>query len=936
MPKPLLVHASLFAALFVGVAVVVVSATTITTATYEVADADESMTAESIGTTLNAVAGTIVDTVDVTALGDTRVIPETCPAGSYSTLDSSTCTNCPPGTYSPTTSAVSEDECIECEAGSYSETTGASLSSTCISCVAGEYSATVGGDSEAVCETCPIHSHSPERSQSISACVCSAGYSGPNGGPCSACEEDVWCLNGRKNPCPLNSESPVRTSLLSGCLCSPGFYGDAALPTPDSATICKICKEDHFCPGGAVNYTEACADGKYSLPGADDIGDCVCPVHAESRQMSSMSKQCVCRSGYYRLYTPQAVLGGWMCEECVPGEFCYDNSNRTCPPHSVSDGVAKSVLDCYCKAGFANSTVQTEQAICVDCPVGHYCEGAGAKARCVDNAVSPPQSSSASQCFCDWGWEGVENEACTACASPTFCYSGIQAQCSEGTYSEPLSWDRNNCSCIAGRWGPTGGPCVKCAVGKYNLLPGCVACTDVVDTDCSKCEEGTASNVEGRASLCDPCPNGTYSGPAGATECLPCPNGTFSQGKAKTCTKCTLGWFAAEGATQCTACPRDTYLDQEGKGSEKDCVPCPLGTVSSLRGNSDPACSACPPGTYQLDGECTACPAGTYSRSASIRCSECGAGTYSAVGATTCDACDAGAYSGTNASSECQYCAPGSYAEYAGSSACTLCAVGYYVEYQGADACAMCTRGQFAAMGASEVSHFLCVAYVFGAHDPPARSPQCTPCPKGSWTQSSIGGEAECNECGTGKYSVTLGATTSEACVACAGGTFSVSTRADEVSRSRAVLDRGKAETATRPLSYDVRAFPPVTSAVVVVRGGRGVHVPVVTAIRILEGRFSAVPMRRRWWRCVRVGGLRLLVLLVAALLRLPVALGAGGSAGHVKHVFDLVQRIQGKDHALAFLLHQPVHAGYHGSLFIDMSCDILLHLGPYIVGLGA
>jgi len=60
--------------------------------------------------------------------------------------------------------------------------------------------------------------------------------------------------------------------------------------------------------------------------------------------------------------------------------------------------------------------------------------------------------------------------------------------------------------------------------------------------------------------------------------------------------------------------------------------------------------------------------------------------------------------------------------------------------------------------------------------------PQCTPCPKGSWTQSSIGAAAECNACGTGTYSVTLGATTSEACTACAGGTFSVSTRADQVS----------------------------------------------------------------------------------------------------------------------------------------------------------
>lgn len=774
MPRLSIVHALLLATS----CMVLVTATTVTTATYQISDADESMTSQVIGTTLSE--DVTVDEVEITPLEDTRVVPETCPAGSYSTLDSSTCTNCPAGKYSPTMSAVSQDDCIACEAGSYSEASGASSVDTCVLCAIDEYSTVVGGDSPAVCETCPSHSHSPEGSQSISACVCDPGYSGPNGGPCSACGADVWCLNGRKNPCPLNSESPALSSLLSQCLCRPGFYGDATLPTPDSATICKICKENHFCPGGAVNYTEACADGKYSLPGADDIGDCMCPLHAESRQMSSTSKQCVCRSGYYKLYTPLALLGGWRCEVCMPGEFCYDNSNRTCPPHSVSDGVARSVLDCYCKAGFANATVQTEQELCVDCPADYYCEGKGEKVRCVNNAVSPPQSTNPAQCFCDWGWEGVENEVCLACVSPTFCYSGILAQCSEGTFSQPLSWDRTNCSCIAGRWGPTGGPCVKCPVGKYNLQPGCVACSDTVDTDCSKCAEGTASNVEGRDSVCDPCPNGTYSGPSGATECLPCPMGTYSHGRAKTCTKCPLGWWAAQGATQCTPCPRDTYLDQEGKGSEEDCLPCPLGTISSVLGNSDPACSACPPGTYQLDGQCKECPVGTYSRSASVLCKECVAGTYSEAGATTCEDCDVGAYSGVNASSECQYCAPGSYTEYPGSSVCTLCAVGYYVEYQGADSCAMCKRGEFAAEGASEVTWFLQCFIRFIRND--TLYWQCTPCPKGSWTQSSIASEAECNECGTGKYSVTLGATTLEACISCAGGTFSVSTRADQVS----------------------------------------------------------------------------------------------------------------------------------------------------------
>lgn len=689
----------------------VVSAATITTATYEISDADERMTVAGIGTAFTG--ETSAESVELTQLTDSRVIPETCAAGSYSTLNSSTCTNCPAGTYSPTASATSQIDCKACNAGTYSGASGASSVGTCVPCLPDEYSTVVGGTSVAVCQQCPLNSYSPSGSQSLSSCVCDPGYSGANGGECIACGANVWCLNGRQNPCPLNSISPVTSSQISQCLCRPGFYGDATVPTVDSATICKVCKENHFCIGGAVNHTEACADGKYSLPGSDDVGDCVCPVHAVSRQMSSVSKQCVCESGYFKMHTPLALLGGWRCELCKPGEFCYDNNNKTCPPFSVSEGEARSVLDCYCRPGFMNATVQTDRELCVDCPPNYYCEGRGAKTRCKTNAVSPIQSINASRCFCDWGWKGVENAVCQACVSPTFCYSGILAQCSEGTYSKPYSWDRTNCSCIPGRWGPSGGPCVKCPTGKYNLLPGCVACTSEVDTDCNKCEEGTASNVEGRDSPCTPCTNGTYSGPAGAIECIQCPKGTYSRAKASVCTKCALGWYAAQGSVVCTPCPRDTYLNREGMGSVTDCQPCPSGTISAILGNSNSACSACPPGTYQSNGECVSCPAGTYSRSTSVSCISCLPGTYSTERATVCDECDVGSYASGNQSTECMFCTPGTYSEYPGSSTCTQCAVGYYVEYQGADTCTMCNRGEFAATGSSEVCSVVTVCVVY-------------------------------------------------------------------------------------------------------------------------------------------------------------------------------------------------------------------------------
>lgn len=228
------------------------------------------------------------------------------------------------------------------------------------------------------------------------------------------------------------------------------------LNSADHGVFWQFCKENYFCPGGAVNATTVCPDGKYSMPGSDDPGDCLCPQHSYSRQNSQYVTECICDSGYYREYSTLYALGGWYCKLCLPGEFCFNNTNRTCPVNSSSFGVAKTYLDCFCDAGYKNVTDRTEQAFCEDCPANFFCTGKGSVQSCVANAVSPTQSKDYTRCYCDFGWKGVNNSVCEACQSPTFCYGGVQAQCSEGTYSPSLSWNRLNCSCVAGRWGPAG------------------------------------------------------------------------------------------------------------------------------------------------------------------------------------------------------------------------------------------------------------------------------------------------------------------------------------------------------------------------------------------------------------------------------------------------------------------------------------------------
>lgn len=213
-----------------------------------------------------------------------------------------------------------------------------------------------------------------------------------------------------------------------------------------------------------------CPNGKYSLPGSDDEGDCNCPANAVSQQKASQVAQCVCLPGYYRVYNPNYLLGGWHCAQCQPGEYCYENLNSSCPTHSISLAVSGGLLDCFCTAGYANASVQTPQDLCIDCPANYYCKGRGEMSKCVTRAISPSQSRDSTKCYCDKGWKGLNNSECVACNTPKFCYEGIEAQCSEGTYSPPLSWNTDNCSCIAGRWGPRGETSDKGAGATYSTL----------------------------------------------------------------------------------------------------------------------------------------------------------------------------------------------------------------------------------------------------------------------------------------------------------------------------------------------------------------------------------------------------------------------------------------------------------------------------------
>ena len=57
----------------------------------------------------------------------------------------------------------------------------------CTDCGAGKYSTSTGATAAGTCQSCPTNSQSTLGSDVATDCVCVVGFSGPDGGACTAC-----------------------------------------------------------------------------------------------------------------------------------------------------------------------------------------------------------------------------------------------------------------------------------------------------------------------------------------------------------------------------------------------------------------------------------------------------------------------------------------------------------------------------------------------------------------------------------------------------------------------------------------------------------------------------------------------------------------------------------------------------------------------------
>jgi len=183
-----------------------------------------------------------------------------------------------------------------------------------------------------------------------------------------------------------------------------------------------------------------------------------------------------------------------------------------------------------------------DPAMCVVCPVGHYCDDGNVKTECTEGTYNPSQmASSPSACIeCGLGLttSAVGSSRLSQCIA-------IQLACSPGT---------------------AGLACDPCG-------PGTISTGGNV-RECTVCSPGTVSELERLSVACDACPPNTY---------MPREQGALLG----SCISCGNGLKSGSGSPVCSGCAAGSVLD----ATSGTCVEPP---EACLRGGS-----ACLPGVPQ-------------------------------------------------------------------------------------------------------------------------------------------------------------------------------------------------------------------------------------------------------------------------------------------------------------------------------------------------
>jgi hypothetical protein len=691
----------------------------------------------------------------------------------YTGPDGGGCEACVAGKFKASSGSI---ECTQCGAGKYSSST-AVTSDVCSDCGVNFYTL----DDNSQCVPCPADTSSASSSAAQMDCKCNAGYTGPDGGVCTACVAGKFkvssgsaactqceggkysastaatldsCGDCRSNyfssadnsiceSCPPNTGSPALSDELVDCICHSGYTG----PDGEACTACAAGKFKVVsgsaactqCEGGkhsaaTGSTSDVCADCSQHFYSSADNSQCVaCPSHSSSETRSSALTQCICNSGFTgpnggdcvacEAGTYKTVRGTVACTLCGSGKYSTASAATSpdvcgdCPRDTNAPPGSDELEDCTCNVGHTGR----DGRACSNCPAGKYksVTGSAPCTMCVAGKHILIEESTAVS-------------ACTDCPAGTYSASD-RSKCKACTYystSAVSSGVESDCNCNAGYTGPDGGPCVLCTPGYFKSTLGSSSCTE--------CGAGKYATEYGAVSvsMCQNCAMGTYSAATGASSlglCTACPARSGSPAGSDELTDCTCdkGYRGADGAA-CGACPRGTYKDVIGSSS---CMPCAIGRYIDRMGAT--VCLHCPEGSSTLQAE-----------SDSIADCVCSAGYTGLEG--QCQACPKGKFKPNQGSEDCAWCTVDTYSDFSAATACSQCPV-YSTNY---------------IVGSLNRSWDRQDCKCFPGYTRDSRNPfECAACAAGTWKVAM--GLQPCTKCQAGKYSSEVAALTNETCTFC-------------------------------------------------------------------------------------------------------------------------------------------------------------------------
>eukprot|EP00961_Rhodomonas_salina_P216841 2929429-Rhodomonas_salina.1 len=212
--------------------------------------------------------------------------------------------------------------------------------------------------SEGACVACPPTMSSAAGSVSVAGCnECDRGFTGPDGGPCVACEAGTY----KSEPGPADCSA-----------CGTGLFQE--LP---GQSACSSCDAGVYHSGTAAQAV--CAS---------------CPQHSFSQQQSHLLRNCSCEPGF-------TGPDGGPCVACAPGKYKAGTGSMACAE---------------CAAGmYETSSASVE---CWPCPSGTYHSGPRSESSCVAcpaHSHAPEQSYLVTNCSCLPGFTGPAGGPCVAC-----------------------------------------------------------------------------------------------------------------------------------------------------------------------------------------------------------------------------------------------------------------------------------------------------------------------------------------------------------------------------------------------------------------------------------------------------------------------------------------------------------------------------------------